>query len=171
VSNEGTAVPAVRRWLITQLLALQGAGEPLEGVKVQYSPLTNFDQALSANDGRIEAIYWTEWAPRLELRAFKGSANIKYREDGSTSDLIIVVAARDADDTLELVDQRAAELLGAVVLACQAAQPTSPGAHLQGITARVGDVEADPGVVGSAGTPVHAVGLRVSVVIQAQVEL
>ncbi len=168
--TEGTAVPLVRRWAMTAMQALTGSGEEFEGVRVQYSPIRNLNEALSDNDGRIEAVYWDRWSPHLELRAFKGTANIKYREDGSTTDLVIVVAARDIDDTLEQVDQRAAEILGGVVKVFQSAQPTSPGAHLQGITARVGDVEADPGVIASAGTAVHAVALRVEIVVQAQVE-
>ena len=168
--SEGTAVPYVRRWAITQMLALTGRNQEFEGVRVQYSPIANNDEALSDNGGRIEAIYWDRWSPRLQLRAFKGGANIKYREDGSTSDLIITVIGRTVDDTLEVVDQRAAELLGGVVKVFQESQPPSPGAHLMGVTARVEDVEADPGVVSSAGTAVHAVALRVQIYIQANVE-
>lgn len=166
--SEGTAVPAVRRWATTEMQALTGSGEEFEGVRVQYSPIRNLDQAV-ADGGDIEAVYWDRWRTSIEPRAFKGTAHIKYREE-ATADLIIVVASRDADSTYENVDQRAAELVGGVVKVFQSGQPTSPGAHLPNISAYVSSIEADPGILQSAGVGVYAVTLRVEVTIQASVE-
>jgi hypothetical protein len=166
---EGTAVPHVRRWALTQFADLADPGEPFGGVRHQYSPATNFDQVLG-NAGRVELVYWERSRSTVAPRAFKGSANIKYREE-ATADLIIVVAARNTDEQLDVVDRRAAEILGGVVLVFQRAQPPSPGPHLTAITATVASWEADPGILASATVPVHASTWRVEIEIKANVEL
>lgn len=166
--SEGTAVPYVRRWAMTRLALLTLPGEDLEGVRIQYSPVTNFDQALGTN-GSIELVYWERSRSTVVPRAFKGTTMIKYRED-ATSDLIIVVAARDVDDTLEHVEQRAAEILGSVVQVFQGDQPASPGTHLTNISTFVASWESDPGILSSATTPVHASTWRVEINIASSVE-
>lgn len=165
---EGSAVPAVRRWAVTQMLALTDPGEPFHGVRVQYSPVTNLDQALG-DSGRIELVYWERSRSTVAPRAFKGGAAIKYREE-ATADLIVVVAARTQADTFEAIDQRAAELIGGVVQVFQVSQPPSPGQHLTAISAYVAGWEADPGVLAAASVPVHATTWRVEIQIAANVE-
>ena len=162
--SEGTAVPYVRRWAITQLQAATG----LAGVRVQYSPITNFDQALGDN-GNIEAVYWDRFTSSIQPRAFKGAAHIKYRETAS-SDLIVVVAERNADATLSDAEQRAANLVGEVVRVWQSGQPGSPGAHLDNISTYIAAIEADPGILASAGSSVYAASWRLTVHIEANVE-
>lgn len=162
--SEGTAVPYVRRWAITQLQAATG----LDGVRVQYSPIHNFDEAVGDN-GNIEAIYWDRFRTTIGPRAFKGTSHVKYREEAE-SDLAIVVAYRNADSTLQDAEQRAANLIGEVVKVFQAGQPASPGSHLHGISTFVSSVEADPGILSSAGSFVYATSWRVTVHIEANVE-
>ena len=162
--SEGTAVPYVRRWAITELQALS----PLDGVRVSYSPIRNNADAIGDN-GRIEAIYWTDADSVVEVRAFKGTPNIKYKEE-ATSRLVILVAANNQGDTLEDIDQRAANLLGEVIKAFQADQPPSPGTHLTNIRAFVEGWEMDVGQMSFGGSMIYATSFEVDVRIQANVE-
>lgn len=163
----GTGVPTMRSWLITALQAVTGVGEGLEGVRVQYSPPTNNDQVLGDN-GNVEVIYWAEARSTVNLRGFKGTAHVKYREE-ATSTLVILVAADTADQTLEDVEERAADLLGEVVTVFQATTMPTLGVH--NIACWIEGWELNPGRLASAGTPVHAVAYDVDVHSEVNVEL
>lgn len=160
----GTAVPLARAYAVTQLQAAAG----LSGVRVQYSPITNLDQAL-ADNGRVEVVFWAESASVVSLRAFKGTAHVKYREE-ATATLVVIVAAATVADDLSVVELRAADLIGEIVKVVQTSMPPSPGAWLQSITWHVSGWRSSPGRISSAGTVVHAVSYDVEISIEANVE-
>lgn len=166
--SEGSAVGYVSRWAMNDAeTGILQVAAGLSGVRCSYRPLEVTD--FVGDNGRIEAIYWGNLNTDVEVRALKGTANIKYSEEGER-DLVIFVAAENQGDSGADVEERAFNLLGEVVLALQANQPTSPGSHLTNIRAFVDDWDGDVGTLSRGGVKVHAITLTVSIRIQANVE-
>lgn len=170
--SEGTAVPYVSRWAADLL----NAEANLDGVRVSYRPLRNQD--FISDTGDIEAIYWADWNGQVEVRALKGTSNVKYREEATRSLIVMVAWAdlADADDTLPSTsaaakaEQRAANLVGEVVKTLQANQPTSPGTHLSSISVFIEGWEGNPGTLTRGTVDVPAIYFDIDVRIQANVE-
>ena len=163
--TEGSAVPYARRSYLTLFQAAAG----LVGVRVQYSPITDFDQALGDN-GDVECIYWGDASSQTGLRGMRATTHTKYREE-ATSELTVMVAAREADQSFADVESRAAELLGEVIRIIQSNSGlASPGSHLHGIACWVDGYQLTAGRLASAGVPVYAASYLITVHIQANVE-
>jgi len=167
--SEGTSIFYVSRWLINDggTGVLQGVAA-LDGVQISYKALTPAD--FETASGRIEAIYWADVDDvDVDVRAMKGTASIKYAERAER-ELVIIVIGGDTGDTHQDIDERAANLLGEVVKAVQANQPTSPGAHLSNIRVTIEDWDARTGVMARSGTQVAATTIAAQVVAKANVE-
>jgi hypothetical protein len=163
--TEGSAVPYARRSYLTLFQAATG----LSGVRVQYSPIFDFDEALGDN-GDIECIYWGDATSQTDLRGMRATAHTKYREE-ATAELTVMVAARDAYKTFSDIESRAANLLGEVIKVIQTSPGlASPGSHLHGIACWVEGYQLTAGRAASAGTPVYAASYLITVHIQANVE-
>jgi len=165
---EGSAVTYVSRWLLAEMVAVSGSGEELEGVRLSYRPLQLTD--FQADNGRIEAIYFGPIRDMdVTVRAFKGAGNIKYAEDGER-EIVIVVVGQDNGDDASAIEERASNLLGALVKLVQASQPTSPGTHLENIRVWVDSWSGSIGHVAKGGTPVAAASFTVNIRVQSNVE-
>ena len=163
--SEGTAVPYVRRSYLTLFQAASG----LSGVRVQYSPVVNIDQAL-ADNGWIESIYWQNATSDIMLRGMRATANVKQKEK-ATSELVVEVVAPTSDKTLADVEARAAALFGEVVKVIQTTPSlASPGSWLHGIACWVDGYSLFAGDLSRGGVPVWAASYTVNVHIQANVE-
>lgn len=167
--SEGSAVGVVSRWAIDEdeTSGLLQAAAALSGVRITYRPENNEDYI--ADNGRIEAIYWGNVDTDVEVRAFKGGSNIKYSESAAR-ELVVMVAAKDKDDSAADVEERAFNLLGEIVKVFQANTPTSPGAHLTNIRAYVDDWDTEIGTLARGSVRVHAVTIEISIRIEANVE-
>ena len=163
--SEGSAVPYVRRSYLTLFQAASG----LSGVRVQYSPIINMDEALG-DSGQLECIYWGDATSQTGLRGMRATAHTKYREE-AVAELTVMVAARNADQSLADIESRAANLLGEVVKVIQTSGGlASPGSHLHGIACWVEGWQLTVGTLPSAVTLVYAASYAIQVHIQANVE-
>lgn len=163
--SEGSVVPVSRRYYMTLLTAATG----LSGVRVQYSPVSNIEEALGDN-GRIEVIHWGNATSDVELRGMRATAHVKYQEHAQ-SELHILVMARTADELLDTIEGRAASLLGEVVKVIQTnPAPTSPGSWLHGMSAWVDGWTLTVGTPQSATSGIYVAAYNVDVHFQGFVE-
>ena len=167
--SEGTASAYVSRWLINDAgTGILQTALGLTNTSCTYYPKNHEDYL--GDDGWVEGIYWDKDVnTEVDVKAFKGGVNIKYTET-TDRDLVILVAAPDQDATAEDVEERGAGLLGEVIKAVVANQPTSPGDHLLNVRCHISNWESDRGWLSRAGSKVHAITYRVEVRTQASVE-
>lgn len=163
--SEGSVVPVSRRYYTTLLQAASG----LSGVRVQYSPVSNIEEALGDN-GRIEVVHWGNATSTVELRGMRATAHVKYQEHAQ-SELIILVVGKSGDELLDTIESRAASLLGEVAKVWQTnPAPTSPGSWLHGMSSWVNGWQLVVGTPQVATTGIYMASYTVDIHFQGFVE-